>query len=527
MHRWWYRSVVDFRKAFLHFRYSPRMLAMVAMSLAMLFNFVIYFSSKFKEWSTYIESELSGGLCCDGEVCSRNDEFLWKKWTGNSTTVSLDSVREMLNIQYDNCETNKSITDALYYTLMLSSILMALMHVLSVFNLITVYRKHMMRFYKGDKKFLSKFEPGPYIALTDALKYASYQVIFVISGYIFSTVLVAMLFLFIAYTIILPAQDHYPDLFWPWIFNLFIYNSDAESLGMLSITLLLYAAMMAIVWYCFLDRNVYMAIQNRIFWDTFDLFQTIANFLVGFFMFIKRLLVQILFGILFISRLDKPLVPRGYEWIDPGFACYQGFLYVELYYSNPVMLTFIQLLVDSNQTGALGATLDDAEAQVNGGLRYRGARGRPERAVDDVSLINEEGLFESKDDVRLHSVAGMQRGGKKKKGAFKRWQLLLTLINNPQLQKDRRQRGSDMSDHKKHMASLRRSMYRSDSSQIDLGAGRSSSVRASSSARASPDRPIRKTSGGGILKSVEPGGNAAGRSHSGRDRTLSDPDDLL
>ena len=89
--------MVDFRKAFLHFRYSPRMLAMVAMSLAMLFNFVIYFSSKFKEWSTYIESELSGGLCCDGEVCSRNDEFLWKKWTGNSTTVSLDSVRRFLD----------------------------------------------------------------------------------------------------------------------------------------------------------------------------------------------------------------------------------------------------------------------------------------------------------------------------------------------------------------------------------------------------------------------------------------------
>ena len=211
---------------------------------------------------------------------------------------------------------------------------------------------------------------------------------------------------------------------------------------MLSITLLLYAAMMAIVWYCFLDRNVYMAIQNRIFWDTFDLFQTIANFLVGFFMFIKRLLVQILFGILFISRLDKPLVPRGYEWVDPGFACYQGFLYVELYYSNPVMLTFIQLLVDSNEAGARGAALDDHDVEAHGtaGLRRRGARGRPQQAVDDVSLINEEGLFESKDDVRLKSVAVSQRGGPKK-GSFKRWQLLLTLINNPQLQKDRRQRG--------------------------------------------------------------------------------------
>jgi len=123
LHRWWYRSVLDFRKAFLHFRYSPRMLAMVAMSLAMLFNFVIYFSFKFSEWANYIESELSGGLCCDGALCSHNDEFLWKKWTGNSTTVSLDTIREMLDIKYDDCATNKIITDALFITLMISSLL--------------------------------------------------------------------------------------------------------------------------------------------------------------------------------------------------------------------------------------------------------------------------------------------------------------------------------------------------------------------------------------------------------------------
>ena len=43
-------------------------------------------------------------------------------------------------------------------------------------------------------------------------RYASYQVIFVISGYIFSTVLVAILFLFIAYTIILPAKGLYKGL---------------------------------------------------------------------------------------------------------------------------------------------------------------------------------------------------------------------------------------------------------------------------------------------------------------------------
>eukprot|EP00040_Diaphanoeca_grandis_P015948 m.81997 g.81997 ORF g.81997 m.81997 type:complete len:983 (+) comp25477_c2_seq1:183-3131(+) len=351
LHRWWYRNVTDWRKAFQHFRYSPRMLSMVSMSVCMLFNMAVFFCDKFLKYRNWAETEISGGLCCNGNLCHRSEEYLWTKFTANTTTLSLDSLRETIDISYDDCKTNKQITDALYSTLMLSSILMAIVHVISVFNMITVYRKHMMRFYRGDKQFLSKFEPGPYLALTDALKYASYQVIFVISGWLFSTVLVALVFLFIAYTIALPAMGTYRDVFWPWVWKSFIWDSDAGGMGILTLAILLWIVMMGFVWFFFLDRSVYMAIRNRIFWDTFDLFQTVAGFLVGFFMFVKRLLVQFLFGVLFVSRLDKPLVPRGYEAFDPGFACYQGFLMVELYYSNPVMLTFIQLLLDSRDNG--------------------------------------------------------------------------------------------------------------------------------------------------------------------------------
>ena len=88
-----------------------------------------------------------------------------------------------------------------------------------------------------------------------------------------------------------------------------------------------------------------------------------------------------------------------------------------------------------------------------------------------------------------------------------------------------------MSDHKKHMASLRRSMYRSDSSQLDLGAGRRASSTTPS--RASPDRPARKASGsasaggGGILKAVNRSVSAPGASDGTGDGALSDPEDLL
>eukprot|EP00041_Stephanoeca_diplocostata_P005251 m.58859 g.58859 ORF g.58859 m.58859 type:complete len:943 (-) comp15657_c0_seq16:1812-4640(-) len=341
-------NILDWRRTYMYFKYSPRMLAMAAMSLCMLFNFVILLSFQMTHFIGWLERQLSNGFCCNGEACHHGDEYLWQQWSQNSTKLSLDEVRQNININYTDCSVNKALLDACYYTIMTAGVLMAILHALSVINMITVYRKHMMRFYRGDKTFLSKFIPGPYVALTDCLKYASYQVIFVVSGWMFSTLLLGLFFLLVAFLIILPAKGVYKDSFWPWVWSTYMFNSETGEVGVFLVTLLLYASLMGIVWFCFMDFKVTYAIQNRTLWDTFDLFQSIANFLVGIFMFIRRILTQILFGVLFISRLDKPLVPRGYEMFDPGFACYQGFLLIELYYSNPVMLTFIQLLSDTH-----------------------------------------------------------------------------------------------------------------------------------------------------------------------------------
>ena len=298
---------------------------------------------------------------------------------------------------------------------------MAILHVISVMNMVACYRKHMLRFYRGDFQFLSKFEPGPYIALTDALKYASYQVIFTIAGWCFGTVMLVMVFGFVSMVLILPYFSNIDvgtGAFWPWVWNTFLLNSEESKMGILTLCLLLYLFLMGMVWFVFLDKKVRMAIRNRELWDVFDLFQTVTNFIVGFFVFIRRLLTLIIFGFLFISRLDKPLVPRGYEWIDPGFATYQGFLYVEMYYSNPVMLTFIQLLIEEHC---------DKEVQED------------EQEDDDALLQVEQNVGTPRTNQRGTAIA-MKK--KKLSKARKMWSLAYTLIKNPQLRELRAHRGT-------------------------------------------------------------------------------------
>lgn len=146
------------------------------MTFVALFNFLVWCGSALDTSIAQLEVDLSGGLCCGRNACFADDEHLWQLYTQNTTTPIYDTLRETADISYKDCRTNSLIISAVYWSLVISAVLMALIHVISVFHSVICYRKHMLRFYKGDREFLSKFEPGPFIALTDCLKYASYQV---------------------------------------------------------------------------------------------------------------------------------------------------------------------------------------------------------------------------------------------------------------------------------------------------------------------------------------------------------------
>lgn len=47
-----------------------------------------------------------------------------------------------------------------------------------------------------------------------------------------------------------------------------------------------------------------------------------------------------------LSRLDMCMMPRGFEFYDPGHRTYVGFLLLDYYYSNPVFLCAAECLLD-------------------------------------------------------------------------------------------------------------------------------------------------------------------------------------
>ena len=56
--------------------------------------------------------------------------------------------------------------------------------------------------------------------------------------------------------------------------------------------------------------------------------------IVGVLGFISRLLKQLFFGTMFISRLDRPLLPASFAEMDKGFLAYVGLCYFDNYYGE-------------------------------------------------------------------------------------------------------------------------------------------------------------------------------------------------
>ena len=88
-----------------------------------------------------------------------------------------------------------------------------------------------------------------------------------------------------------------------------------------------------------------MIIHQR-FFHNFDFFVFFINIFVGLYSFVCRLVLNFTAGFLWISRLDKAMLPRGYEFIDPGYRTYVGFLLLDYHYCNPSVVTFANLLSD-------------------------------------------------------------------------------------------------------------------------------------------------------------------------------------
>nr|XP_055061822.1 STRA6-like isoform X1 [Misgurnus anguillicaudatus] len=271
-----------------------------------------------------------------------------------------------------------------------TTIFASLTSVTYTFHVLVCYRKHIKRLWRGEKYFIPvKFhKPSPAVSVAAITRYSGWQIAFTLWGFVIVHFMQFLFALIFTYGIILPIQK---GKFLSWL--------SSVSIILLTIftVIAIVVVQIVLVQIFFLqdklspdDKQKPLALNNRKAFHSFIYFFFFYNVIMGLSNCILRLLVSGVVGTWLVSRIDRTIMQRGYESMDPGYNTWIGMIFADHYHSNPVMLSFCHLL--------LGRTVEN--------------RGPAETS------------YNSFNNTRGCSVGGRVRV---------RWLLLYTLLRNPAL----------------------------------------------------------------------------------------------
>uniref|UniRef100_A0A673G2W0 Stimulated by retinoic acid gene 6 protein homolog n=1 Tax=Sinocyclocheilus rhinocerous TaxID=307959 RepID=A0A673G2W0_9TELE len=226
-----------------------------------------------------------------------------------------------------------------------TTIFSTLTSVTYTFHVLVCYRKHLKRLWRGQKTFLpEKFhKPSAAVSVAAITRYSGWQIAFTMWGFLivhFVQFLFALLFV---YGVVLPIQKGH---FLSWL----------SSVGIILLTILLVIALVVVqiilVQVFFLqdklspdDKEKPLALNNRKAFHCFNYFFFFYNVVMGLSNSILRLLSSCIVGTWLVSRIDRTIMQRGYESMDPGYSTWIGMIFADHYHSNPVMVSFCHLLL--------------------------------------------------------------------------------------------------------------------------------------------------------------------------------------
>ncbi|XP_053321768.1 stimulated by retinoic acid gene 6 protein-like [Spea bombifrons] len=280
--------------------------------------------------------------------------FITSEWNGYKQIMKLlRSFEELLTITNDLpplLQLLKEFADGLEGVWFFTTVFSSLVSVFYVVHILVCYRRHIKLLWVGDKSFLPAqfLKPSPAQNVASIAKYSGLQVAYILWGYMIMhlvQICVGMLFFFF---IVLPIKY---GIFWDLLKDLLILM-----LVPFLIVFVISTLQIRLAEKFFLQDKIFpndndkpLALNNRKAFQNFSYFLFFYNVIVGFGSSIKRLVHSLVFGSLLIGRIDRTLLPRGFETMDTGHKTWIGMLYVDLYHNNPVLKSFCYILLTTVQ----------------------------------------------------------------------------------------------------------------------------------------------------------------------------------
>ncbi|XP_033634491.1 stimulated by retinoic acid gene 6 protein-like isoform X1 [Asterias rubens] len=218
--------------------------------------------------------------------------------------------------------------------------------VLYSFHMQICYRKHTLRLWKGNKNFCPR-EDFSFDSLVVAnLRYSGYHIGFSAWGFFILQIVSWALVFFVTYGIIYPLSKRMETA---------LLNLLNDYWLSFVVGLILYYAQVFLSRLAFLQadkedkkkkkkKTIHLSLNNRRAFNVTVYITLFMNVLLGLISCLMRILKAVVFGVLFIGRIDRCTLMRGWELWDPGFKAYIGFIQLEVAHTHPVVVTFCHLL---------------------------------------------------------------------------------------------------------------------------------------------------------------------------------------
>ncbi|XP_066468726.1 stimulated by retinoic acid gene 6 protein-like [Tiliqua scincoides] len=348
-----------------HFRFPTRMIGTAVLTIICLYIFVVFEFYVYKLVTRTLEMVVN--------------EFEGLVASGNATEATTSHV-QFLNEFLD-------VTEGVWMFTTYTAYLTCISY---VFHILACYRKHMKRLWAGVKQFL----PLAYCKLSSSqsvaaiARYSGWQIAYILWGYLVIHTIQCLFGMLLMYSFILPIK---------WGQEVEVFTNLGIGILALGIVVGLMLLQVVMAASFFLqpkifqtDREKPLALDNRKVFHNFNYFLFFYNMLMGLGTCLFRLLCSLIVGAWLIGRIDRTIMPKGYEAADMGFRTWIGMLFMDHYHTNPTLVCFCHILVARNQE-------------------------RQQQRITSYQHFNDPADFRVSNKART------------------RWLLLYTLLNNPTL----------------------------------------------------------------------------------------------
>ncbi|KAL8202865.1 UNVERIFIED_CONTAM: hypothetical protein K2H54_027602 [Gekko kuhli] len=346
-----------------YFRFPSRMTCMAGLAIICLYMFVVM--------EFYVKKRVLHTL----NTLEENFEMLV---AARNTSGVLASAAELLKEFID-------VTEDVWFVTTFTTCLTSVSY---VFHILACYRKHMKRLWAGEKQFLPLSSYKLSHSVAAIARYSGWQIAYLLWGYLIIHIVSTVFGVIFVYSFVLLIKHGQ---------GIEMVKSLGTAILTVGIMVGLMVLQIAMATKFFLqpkilldDKEKPLALDNRKAFHNFNYFFFFYNVLLGLSACLFRLLCSVVVGAWLIARIDRTIMPRGYEAADTGFKTWIGMLLMDHYHTNPTLVCFCHVLV--------------AQSRV-----------RHQQRTPSYHCFSNDA------DFRVSKKAKI------------RWQLLYTLLNNPSL----------------------------------------------------------------------------------------------